>query len=40
MQQRPWDAKTHAMIVLEGLKGQTVVDLCTAPQLRPLPDDQ
>jgi hypothetical protein len=29
MKKRPWDAKTKAMIVLEGLKGKPVAELCT-----------
>jgi len=28
-----WDAKTKAMIVLEGLKGKAVVDICTEYQI-------
>lgn len=28
MQRLKWDAKTKAMIVLEGLKGKTVAELC------------
>ena len=29
MQRRKWDAKTKAMIVLEGLRGKPVAELCT-----------
>lgn len=29
MQRRTWDAKTKAMIVLEGLRGKPVAELCT-----------
>jgi hypothetical protein len=32
MQQRQWEAKIQAMIVLEGLKGKPVAALCPAPQ--------
>jgi transposase-like protein len=30
MQRRTWDAKTKALIVLEGLKGKVVAEICTA----------
>jgi transposase-like protein len=33
MQKRTWDAKTKAMIVLEGLKGRPVAEVCTEHQL-------
>jgi transposase-like protein len=33
MQRRKWDAKTKAMIVLEGLKGKPVAELCNEHQL-------
>lgn len=33
MQRRKWDAKTKAMIVLEGLKGKPVAELCTEHQI-------
>jgi transposase-like protein len=33
MQRRKWDAKTKAMIVLEGLKGKTVAELCIEHQI-------
>jgi transposase-like protein len=33
MQRRKWDAKTKAMIVLEGLKGKPVAELCHEHQL-------
>jgi transposase-like protein len=33
MQRRKWDAKTKAMIVLEGLKGKPVTDICTEHQI-------
>ena len=33
MQRRQWDAKTKAMIVLEGLKGKAVAELCTEHQI-------
>ena len=28
-ERRQWDSKTKAKIVLEGLKGRSVVDICT-----------
>jgi transposase-like protein len=33
MQRRKWDAKTKAIIVLEGLKGKPVAELCTEHQM-------
>jgi transposase-like protein len=33
MQRRKWEAKTKAMIVLEGLKGKPVAELCNEHQL-------
>src|SRR5262245_65236370 len=33
MQRRKWDAKTKAMIVLEGLKGKPVAELCAEHQI-------
>ena len=33
MQKRKWDAKTKAMIVLEGLKGKPVAEVCTEHQI-------
>jgi transposase-like protein len=33
MHKRKWDAKTTAMIVLEGLKGKPVVEVCTEHQI-------
>lgn len=33
MQRRKWDAKTKAMIVLEGLKGKPVAKICTEHQI-------
>jgi hypothetical protein len=39
MQKRPWDAKATALIVLEGLTGKPVAELCTAHQLSPSPYD-
>ena len=32
MKRRQWDRKTTAMIVIEGLKGQSVAALCNAHQ--------
>jgi transposase-like protein len=33
MQRRQWDAKTKAIIVLEGLKGKPVAELCNEHQI-------
>jgi transposase len=33
MQKRKWNAKTKAMIVLEGLKGKPVAAICTEHQI-------
>jgi transposase-like protein len=33
MHKRKWDAKTKAMIVLEGLKGKPVAEFCTEHQI-------
>jgi Transposase len=33
MTRRKWDAKTKTMIVLEGLKGKPVAELCTEHQI-------
>jgi transposase-like protein len=33
MHRRTWDAKTQAMIVLEGLKGKPVAELCAAHRI-------
>jgi transposase-like protein len=33
MHRRKWDAKTKAMIVLEGLKGKPVAELCNEQQI-------
>jgi transposase-like protein len=33
MHRRKWDAKTTAMIVLEGLQGKPVAELCTEHQI-------
>jgi len=32
MPRRKWDAKTTALILLEGLKGKPVAAICTEPQ--------
>jgi hypothetical protein len=40
MQRRKWDAKTKAMMVLEGLKGKPVAEICTAHQLSQAQYDQ
>ena len=37
MQRRKWDAKTKAMIVIEGLKGKSVAELCTEHQISQAP---
>jgi hypothetical protein len=39
MQQRPWDAKTNAMMVLEGLQGTPVAEIGTEQQISPSQDD-
>ena len=33
MKRRNWDPKTKAMIVLQGLKGRPIVELCTEHQI-------
>jgi transposase len=33
MQRRKWDAKTKALIVLEGPKGKPVAEICTEHQI-------
>jgi transposase-like protein len=33
MKRRKWDAKTKAMIVIEGLKGKPVAEICTEHQI-------
>jgi transposase-like protein len=33
MKRRTWDAQTNAMMVIEGLKGKPVVELCTEHQI-------
>ena len=33
MERRKWDAKTKAMIVLQGLKGKPVAEICTDNQI-------
>jgi transposase len=33
MKRRQWDAATKALIVLEGLKGKPVADICTEHQI-------
>jgi transposase-like protein len=33
MSRRKWDAKTKAMIMLQGLKGKPVADICTEHQI-------
>ena len=33
MKRRNWDPKIKAMIVLQGLKGKSIVDLCTEHQI-------
>lgn len=33
MKRRKWDAKTKAAIVLQGLKGKPVAELCTEQQI-------
>jgi transposase-like protein len=33
MHRRKWDAKTKALIVLEGLKGNPIAEMCTEHQI-------
>ena len=33
MHRRKWDAKTKALVVLEGLKGKSVAEICTEHQI-------
>jgi hypothetical protein len=33
MPRRTWDAKTTAMLILEGLKGKPVAEICTEHQI-------
>jgi transposase-like protein len=33
MHRRKWDAKTKALLVLEGLKGKPVAEICTEHQI-------
>jgi transposase-like protein len=40
MQKRKWDSETKAMIVVEGLKGKPVAELCTAHQINQSQYDQ
>jgi transposase-like protein len=40
MHRRKWDAKTKVMIVLEGLKGKPVAELCTEHQISQAQCDQ
>ena len=40
MRRRKWDAKTTAMLVLEGLKGKPVAEVCTEHQISQAPYDQ
>jgi transposase-like protein len=40
MPRRKWDANTKAMIVIEGLKGKPVAELCTAHQISQAQYDQ
>ena len=40
MHRRKWDARTNAMLVIEGLKGKPVAALCTKPQISHAQYDQ
>ncbi len=40
MHRRQWDAKTKALIVLEGLKGNPIAEVCPEPQISPSLYDQ
>ena len=33
MKRRKWDAKTNVTIVLQGLKGKSVAEICTEHQI-------
>jgi transposase-like protein len=35
MRRRQWDAKTKARIVLQGLQGKPVAEICDEHQIRP-----
>jgi hypothetical protein len=37
MARRKWDAKTKALIVIEGLKGKPVAEICTEHQDQSVP---
>jgi transposase-like protein len=39
MQRRQWDAHTKAMMVLEGLKGKAVAEMCPEHQMSQSPYD-
>jgi hypothetical protein len=40
MRKRQWEAKTNALIVLEGLQGKPVAEICHEPQISQSPYDQ
>ena len=40
MPRRKWDAKTNALIVLEGLKGKPVAEICAEHQISQAQYDQ
>jgi transposase-like protein len=40
MRKRPWEAKTKALIVLEGLKGKPVAEICHEHQISQSPSYQ
>jgi transposase-like protein len=40
MHRRKWDAKTKALIVLEGLKGKPIAAICNEHQISQSPYDQ
>jgi hypothetical protein len=40
MKRRKWNAHSKAMIVIEGLKGKPVAELCTEPQITQSLSDQ
>ena len=40
MRRRTWDAKTTAMMVIEGLKGRPVAEICPEHQIGQSLDDQ
>jgi hypothetical protein len=40
MRRRTWDANTNAMLVIEGLKGKPVAEICPEQQISQAPYEQ